>query len=72
MRVILTTAAFALGLGLANLTGASAAGVGAGIDNAAKNATMIEQVQYYHRCRSVRICRQGPFGRRCRVERVCR
>jgi hypothetical protein len=72
VRRVLTAAALGLGLGLSNLTGATAATVGAGIDTAAKNATVIEQAQYYHRCRSVRICREGPFGRRGRWEHVCR
>lgn len=79
MRMILMSALFALGLGLAGSTGASAAPVGAGIGAAANSSSLLQEIQYYrrdyrrgHRCRQVRVCRHGPYGRRCHWERVCR
>ena len=82
MRKILTAAMVALGLGLAGMTGASAANIGTGVDSAAKNASLVEQIQYYyghrryygHRsyCRNVRVCRYTHGYNRCRWVRVCR
>ena len=76
MRMILLSALFALGVGLAGTTGASAAMVGNGINNSANASSMLEEVQYgwrhRHGCRSVQVCRRGPFGRRCHWERICR
>jgi hypothetical protein len=70
--MIVLSALFAVGVGLAAMPGASAAPAGYGIGNAAENATLLDQVQY-RRCRAVRVCHRGPFGgRRCHVERVCR
>jgi hypothetical protein len=71
MRVLLMSTLFALGLGLVATAGASASTFSAGANEASKANSLIEQVQY-RRCRSVRICRHGPFGRRCHWERVCR
>jgi hypothetical protein len=44
-----------------------------GINNAAQSTSIIDQIQYRRgpHCRSVRVCRSGPYGRRCRVDRVC-
>ena len=70
MRMILLSALFALGVGLAGSTGASAATIGGGINNAASAATLLEDVRV--RCRTVRVCRQTPYGRRCHWERICR
>jgi hypothetical protein len=75
MRMIVLSALFALGVGLASAPAASAATLGGGINNAANASSPIEQVQYgYHRrhCRDVRVCRHGPYGRRCHIERICR
>jgi hypothetical protein len=75
MRMIILSALFAVGVGLAGMGGANAAVVGNGINNAANANPLIEQVQYWRhrsRCRSVRICHRGPWGRRCHWERVCR
>jgi hypothetical protein len=70
MRMIVLSALFALGVGLAGSTAASAANVGSGINNAASTATLLQDVAV--RCRRVTVCRRGPYGRRCHVERVCR
>jgi hypothetical protein len=72
MRVIMLSALFALGVGLAANTAASAAPVSGGINNASTSlsATLIEKAAYA--CRRVTVCRRGPYGRRCHVERVCR
>jgi len=76
MRMILLSALFALGLGLAGTTGASAAMGGSSINNSANASSMLEEVQYgwrrRHGCRSVQVCRSGPYGRRCHWERICR
>jgi hypothetical protein len=75
MRVIILSALFAVGVGLAGMGGASAAIGGNGINNAANASSLLEEVQWRRRdrfCRSVTVCRRGPFGRRCHVERVCR
>lgn len=72
MKVVLMSAALALGLGLVGTPGASAANFATGASEASKSTSLIEQIQF-RRCRSVRICRVGPFGgRRCHWERVCR
>jgi hypothetical protein len=71
MRILLMSSLFALALGLVATAGASANNFSAGANEASKANSLIEQVQY-RRCRSVRICRSGPFGRRCHWERVCR
>ena len=74
MRKIVLSAVFALGMGLAASTGASAAPLSTGLTNgatAAPNASMIQDVAW--RCRRVTVCHRGPYGhRRCHVERVCR
>jgi hypothetical protein len=75
MRKIVLSAVFALGMGLAASTGASAAPLAAGLNglSTAPNASMIEQVQWRRHCRTDRVCRRGPYGRRhCVVRRVCR
>lgn len=79
MRMSVLAALFTVGVALTGVTGASAANIGSGINiNAATTASLLEQVQYgygyRHRrhCRSVKVCRRGPYGRRCHVERVCR
>jgi hypothetical protein len=72
MRMIVLSALFALGLGLAGSTGASAASIGAGINQAANASSLVEQTALI--CRRIRVChRVGPLRvRGCRVERVCR
>lgn len=77
MRMILLSALFAVGVGLAGTTGASAAPItGAGVLDAVKGTSLTEDVQYrrYRRhCRSVRVCSRGPYGRRhCRIRTICR
>ena len=77
MRMTLLSALFALGVGLAGVSAANAAPAAA-IDGA--NASLVTQVQtvivvdpHRRRCRSVRVCRVGPYGgRACHWERVCR
>jgi len=83
MRKIFLSALFALGIGLAGATTASAAPVAAGYTPAA-NATLIEQIQYrphrnyrhrhrYRYCYNVRRCYITRHHRRvCRIERICR
>jgi len=71
MRVFLLSTVLAFGLGLAVTNSSPAAGFGAGVSDAAKVNSLVEDVQY-RRCRAVRVCRDGSFGRRCRIERVCR
>jgi hypothetical protein len=71
--MILLACLFALGAGLAAAP-ASAAPIG-GLSTATIEGSMIQDVQYYRgrrHCRSVRVCRRGPYGRRCHIERVCR
>jgi hypothetical protein len=74
MRKIVLSAVFALGMGLAASTGASAAPLSTGIANgaaAAPNASMIQDVALV--CRRVTVCHRGRYGRRiCEVRRVCR
>jgi hypothetical protein len=75
MRMIVLSALFAAGVGLAGMGGAIAAPVSNGLNGVANSSsTLLEQVQWRrgHRCRSVQVCRRGPWGRRCHVERVCR
>ena len=78
MRMTLLSALFALGVGIAGVSAANAAPAAA-IDGTA-NAALVQQAQavivvepHRRRCRSVRVCRVGPYGgRRCHWERVCR
>ena len=74
MRKIVLSAVFALGMGLAASTGASAAPLATGLANGATvapNASMIQDVAW--RCRRVTVCRRGYHGRRfCETRRVCR
>ncbi len=79
MRKIILSTLIAAGLGLAGMAGASAAPAGPGIGAAANSSSLVHQAQIYivtprhrARCRSVRICRVGYYGRRCHWERVCR
>ena len=74
MRMTLLSALFALGVGMAGVSTANAAPAAA-IDGA--NASLVQQAQVVivegrRHCRSVRVCRGGPYGRHCRWERVCR
>lgn len=73
MRKLALTALFALGVGLA-ASAASAAPIStgaAGLSTAGISASLVEQTAV--RCRTVRVCRIGPYGRRvCRWTRVCR
>ena len=74
MRKIVLSAVFALGMGLAASTGASATPLSIGLSNgatAAPNASLIQDVAW--RCRRVTVCHRGYHGRRvCTVRRVCR
>jgi hypothetical protein len=74
MRKIVLSAVFALGMGLAASTGASAAPLSTGLANGAAvapNASIIQDVAWA--CRRIRVCHRGPHGRRwCRIERICR
>jgi len=74
MRKIVLSAVFALGMGLAASTGASAAPLSTGLANGATvapNASMIQDVALI--CRRIRVCHRGYHGRRfCEVRRVCR
>jgi hypothetical protein len=75
MRMIILSALFAVGVGLAGMGGASAAPGAPGIGAAANSSSLLQDVQYYRRrgfCRAVRTCRFGPWGRRCYWTRVCR
>jgi hypothetical protein len=78
MRMIILSALFAVGVGLVGTTGASAAPGVPGLAPAANSSSMLQDVQYYRRhyrrdrCRTVRVCRFGPYGRRCHLERICR
>ena len=65
MRKLSLTALFVLGVGLIGVGGASAAPIGAGLDNAAKNFSPIENVVLV--CRRIEVCRQGPMRRICRM-----
>ena len=86
MRMIILSALFALGLGIAGAPSASAAPM-SGLSNAALANPLIEDAQYYRRdrrryrrsrryrrprCRNVRVCDRTIFGRVCHYERVCR
>jgi hypothetical protein len=70
--MIVLSALLALGLGFAGATGASAASIGAGINQAANASSLIEQTALI--CRRIKVChRVGPLLlRRCNWERVCR
>jgi hypothetical protein len=69
--MIVLSALFAAGMGLASAGSAVAAPISNGASNAAMSTSLIEQAAY--RCRMIRVCRAGPYGRRvCRTERVCR
>jgi hypothetical protein len=71
--MIVLSALFAAGVGLAGAGSAVAAPLSNnGINNAAQSTSIVDQIQYGHRCRMVRVCRSGPYGRRCRTDRVCR
>jgi len=70
MRMIVLSAVFALGLGLAGTTGASAAGIGLGINQAANASSLIEQTALI--CRRIKVCRRVGFIRTCHWKRVCR
>jgi hypothetical protein len=71
MRMIVLSALLALGLGFAGATGASAANVGGGINQAANASSLVEQTALV--CRRIRVCHwPRPFVRRCHWERVCR
>jgi hypothetical protein len=67
--MLLLSALFALGVGLAGSGGASAATGSSAINDAAKSTSLLTQAA----CRRVTVCRRGPNGRRvCATERVCR
>jgi hypothetical protein len=74
MRKIVLSTVFAVGLGLAASTGASATPLSTGLTTgvtAAPNASMIQDVAW--RCRRVTVCHRGWHGRRvCETRRVCR
>lgn len=72
MRTIVLSALFAAAVGFAGSGAASAANMGAGVDNAARNLSpMVEKVAIV--CRRIEVCHRGEFGRRvCHTERVCK
>lgn len=75
MRAIILTALFGLGVGLAGIPAANAAPISGLSSTAVEIGSPVEDVQYWRGrrgCRSVTVCRRGPYGRRCHVERVCR
>jgi hypothetical protein len=71
--MIVLSALFAVGVGLAGAGSAVAAPLSNnGINNAAQSTSIVDQIQY-RGCRTIRVCRTGPHGRRvCRMDRVCR
>lgn len=74
MRMIVLSALFAAGMGLAGAGSAVAAPLSNnGINNAAQSSSIIDQIQYRRgpHCRTVRVCRTWHGRRTCRVERVC-
>lgn len=74
MRMIILSALMGLGIGLAGMPAANAAPI-SGLSSTAIEGGLLQDAQYYRRgrhCRSVRVCRRGPYGRRCHIERVCR
>ena len=73
MRITMLSALFALSVGMTATTGASAATIGSGINNASNSvsASLIEKAAYA--CRRISVCHRGPYGRRvCEIRRVCR
>ena len=86
MRMIILSALFALGLGMAGAPPASAAPL-SGLNTATTTNPLVQQAQFYyppprryrryHRsrvhCRNVRVCRYSRYYHRriCRIERVC-
>ena len=86
MRMIILSALFALGVGFAGTTGASAAPASTGLSNllsgSALSQPLVEEAQYNRRryrersrriCRQVRVCDRGRYGRvRCTIRPVCR
>ncbi len=81
MRMIILSALFALGLGIAGAPSASAAPM-SGISHVPEANAQVQDVQYYRRryrryvrthCRNVRVCRYSRYYHRriCRIERVC-
>lgn len=80
MRMIILSALLGLGIGLAGAPAANAAPI-SGLSGAVEGS-LIQDAQYYSgsyyrprhrvRCRSIRVCRVGYYGRRCHIERVCR
>ncbi len=74
MRMIILSALMGLGIGLAGIPAANAAPI-SGLSSVAIEGNLLQDAQYYsgyRRCRSIRVCRRGPYGRRCHIERVCR
>jgi hypothetical protein len=73
--MVLLSAVFGLGLGMAAMPAANAAPA-AGFSSAIQSGSLIQDVRYrrHHRiCRNVRTCHRGWHGRRiCSVHRVCR
>lgn len=73
IKTLLLSAVLATGLGLAASSGASAATInGLAIGSAAEQTSNVQDVRWVSRCRNVRVCRVGPYGRRCHVNRVCK
>jgi hypothetical protein len=79
MKVVILSALMGLGIGLAGVPAANAASI-SGLSSSAIEGGSLIDVQYYRHerrwrrphCRSVQVCRRGPYGRRCHIERVCR
>jgi len=74
MRKIVLSAVFALGMGLAASTGASATPLSIGLSSgaaASPNASLLQDVRMV--CRRVTVCHRGYHGRRvCETRRTCR
>ena len=82
MKAIILSILLGLGIGLAGVPAANAAPM-SGLSSTPADGSLLQDVQYYYhgyhyhapprvRCRSVRVCRSGYYGRRCHIERVCR
>lgn len=67
MKAIILAGLFALGLTLCAPSGASAAAIGNGVEKAAKENSLVDQV----RCRWRRVCYRTRWGVRCHSRRYC-
>jgi hypothetical protein len=71
MRMVLLSALFAIGVGIAGAGSAYAAPAAPGLKDAAKAASLIEPARV--RCYNRKVCYIDNWGvRRCILKRVCR